>query len=101
MVKAITRIFRKLDAFGYPVNLYYHPNDNKMRSTFGAMGSIFTFSILLYYFVILILQVRDPEKQKISYKTYQVDLTEEPEFNLQNQSVRFFFVLRKPDGIDK
>ena len=66
MPVTITKVLRKMDAFGYPVNLYYQSNDTKMRSLFGTLGTVFTVAALAYYFVYLGMRILDPEHQHIS-----------------------------------
>ena len=78
----ITKVLRKLDAFGFPINFYYQSNDSKMRSIFGSLATVITVSLLTYYFVFLAMRIQDPEHQSISYNTFTVDLNEEPEFEI-------------------
>ena len=98
MPVSITKVLRKIDAFGYPVNFYYQSKDNKMRSLFGSLATVITVSALAYYFVFLAMRIQDPEHQNISYNTFTVDLNEEPGFVINEQGLRFFFVLRNQSG---
>ena len=98
MSVTLTKVLRKMDAFGYPVNLYYQSKDTKMRSLFGTIATFFTMAALAYYFVYLAMRIQDPEHQNISQYTFTMDLNEEPGFVINRQGLRFFFVLRNQSG---
>ena len=95
MASTFSSLLRKLDVFGYPITLYFHQHDYKYRSRCGIISTTIAFALLSISFVMLCLRIRDPEYQKITYQTYDVNLANsDTEFKLDDQFLRWFYVVR-------
>ena len=85
--------FQRLDMFGIPLTLYYHEDQSKRRSYFGATCTILLWTFAFWYLSLKLLTMRNSEYQKIN--EYEFTLPESQPIKLNESEAKFFIALRK------
>lgn len=99
MKRSICELIKSLDIFGYPVTFYFLNQSNVKKSIFGALVTIILALLSLGYMSMTMTKFINTEYQTLQQTDFSLDLQDHRDLELRDDTFRFFYVLRKPQGL--